>query len=146
MTIEAKADESYGMQLGKELDQATARPRSNLPHRIRVLTNALFGLEPHLVSNVRYQLVHATAATLIFAAEHHAAAAVFLVMEFHGSSCSMDNLLRNASDLNRFVSLLQPHMETLQMGQLAGPFVVPGGGRVPNNVPLFIGKVSEPVE
>jgi hypothetical protein len=137
LTIEAKADESFGELIETVL--AKAPKRSNKPERIEMLMQGLFGRQTDL-STIRYQLLHGVAASLIFAADQQAAAAVFVVFEFRSPSCSEENLARNASDLQRFVALLSDTSEPLRLGNLSGPFTVPGGGRIPAGVPLFIGK------
>lgn len=102
---------------------------SKLPNRIKSLSKSVLGRQPCEVGDLRYQLLQAIAATLIFAKEQEAAAAVFIVFEFKGTSCSAQNLKRNAADLDAFVSALSPSASPLKVGQIVGPFSVPGGGR-----------------
>ena len=142
LTIEAKADESFGELIETVL--AKAPERSNIPKRIEMLMHRLFG-QPTDLSTIRYQLLHGVAASLIFAADQKAAAAVFVVFEFRGPGCSKENLARNASDLQKFVTLVSGTMQRLRVGQLSGPFTVPGGGKIPPGMPLFIGKVIREV-
>jgi hypothetical protein len=137
LTVEAKADESFGELVGTVL--AKAPERSNIPRRIETLSAGLFGGSVD-VSNVRYQLLHGVAGSLIFAAEREAAVAVFAVLEFHSPSCSDENLQRNASDLQKFIALFGGAVVPLPAGQLAGPFIVPGRGKIPSGMPLFVGK------
>jgi hypothetical protein len=138
VTIEAKADESFGPTIAEEFRAASAR--SNVPHRITSLSKSVFGRQPSEVDDLRYQLLHGIAATLIFAQEQNAIAAVFIVFEFNGPSCSDHNLARNSADLDAFVLTLSPFESPIRVGQIAGPFLVPGDQRVPRNIPLFIGK------
>jgi hypothetical protein len=140
LTIEAKADETYGATIAEEL--AAKRERSNLPKRIESLGRGVLAKSVEELGALRYQLLHATAATLIFAHEHRAAAAIFVVLEFRGPSCSRANLDRNAADLNAFLRVLSPNGPTIVEGRLCGPFSVPGGGPVPSVIPLFVGKTS----
>lgn len=137
VTIEAKADESFGELVQTVL--AKASQRSNIPKRIETLIQGLFGARADL-STIRYQLLHGVAASLIFAADQQAAAAVFAVFEFRGPACAEENLVRNASDLQRFIALLSCRVERLRVGQLSGPFTVPGAGKIPAGMPLFVGK------
>ena len=65
---------------------------------------------------------------------------MFVVLEFDGPSCSAQKLRRNAADLDAFVLALAPAATPSAVGEIVGPFFVPGGGRVPANIPLFIGK------
>jgi hypothetical protein len=80
---------------------------------------------------------------LIFAAEQHAVAAVFAVLEFRGDSCSAANLARNESDLQSFLALLGGAAS--RAGQLLGPFAVHGGGKIQVGIPLFVGKAVREV-
>lgn len=66
INVEAKADEPFGdTTVGAYYDR-TADSRSNVPARIRQLSLALFGRVPDdATRGLRYQLLHAAAATLI---------------------------------------------------------------------------------
>ncbi len=139
VTVEAKSDESFGKTIEETLESASGK--SNIPKRITGLAQAVFGRRPSELSMLRYQLLHGTAANLILADEMKAAAAVFIVFEFVGQACLEKNLSRNAADLENFIQVLSPDASFFVSGQLLGPFYVPGGGRVPKGVPLFIGKV-----
>jgi hypothetical protein len=138
VTIEAKADEPFGPTIAQAL--AVASPTSKLPARMAALAKSVLGRLPCEISNLRYQLLHGIAGTLIFAKEHKATAAVFVVLEFDGPSCSPQKLTDNAADLDAFVLALSPAATPIRAGQIVGPFFVPGGGRVPANLPLFVGK------
>ena len=138
VNIEAKADEPFGPTIEKALAAASAS--SKLPNRILSLSKSVLGRPPCEVSELRYQLLHGIAGTLIYAQEQKAVAAVFIAFEFNGPSCSDHNLECNAADLDAFVAALSPSAAPLRAGQIVGPFFVPGGGRVPSNIPLFIGK------
>jgi len=143
VTVEAKADESFGELIRSVL--AGPREKSNVPARVEALARGLFGGSGEEISDLRYQLLHAAAASLIFAAEHQATAAVFAVFEFCGPSCSQENLRRNKQDLERLLVLLGQPGGTFQDGQLFGPFAVPGSGRIPGTIPLFVGKTIREV-
>ncbi len=145
VTIEAKADESFGGTVGESLASVSSSPRSNLPKRIEALSNALYGHGRPEINILRYQLLHATAASLIFAREHSAVAAVFVVLEFQGPSCRAENLARNARDLDAFLKALSPGASAPSPGRLLGPFAVPGGEFVPSGLPLYIGKAVRQV-
>jgi hypothetical protein len=138
VTIEAKADESFGGTIGETLTAASAK--SNVPKRIATLAKAVLGDAGPGINNLRYQLLHGTAASLIFAAEHAAAAAVFVVLEFCGPSCTKENLERNSRDFELFIKALSPTAPEPTIGNLIGPFSAPGGEFVPAGLPLFIGK------
>jgi hypothetical protein len=103
------------------------------------LSNGIFGRSADAVAELRYQLLHGVAGSLILAHERHAAAALFIVFEFQGASPTLQND-RNAKDLQAFVSALGTPELRLKNGCLLGPFTVPGGGTIPSGMPLFIGK------
>jgi len=138
VTVEAKADEAFGSTLGEEVAKTSSR--SNVPKRISALTQAIFGEPSTELSSLRYQLLHGSAGSLIFAKEQGASAAVFIVLEFCGPSCKAENLQRNKNDLEFFVKALQPDSTPIVDGRLCGPFRIPGGEFVPAGIPLFIGK------
>lgn len=137
MTIEAKADESFGRTIGETLAAASAR--SNIPRRIAALAQAILGHAGSEIDHLRYQLLHGIAASLIFAGEH-AAAAIFIVFEFSGPSCAKENLERNDTDLQLFIEALSPGAPAHTCGNLIGPLTLRGGEFIPSRLPLFMGK------
>lgn len=138
VTIEAKADERFDYTIAKAPIHVPIN--SKLPNRIESLSKSILGVAPCEVGELRYQLLQAIAATLIFAKKNNAVAAVFVVFEFNGPLCSQQNLKRNTADLDAFVSALSPAASPLKAGQIVGPIFVPGDDLVPGNMPLFIGK------
>ena len=102
------------------------------------------GLSVYYAREIRYQLLHGTAATVILAMEQRFKFAIFVVYEFRSSGCSGVNLLRNRHDLERFVRLLGGG--PLVPGKLFGPLRLPGGGHVSSEVELFIGKAVRELE
>jgi GTP pyrophosphokinase len=137
ITVEAKADEPFADLIRAVL--VSAPQGSNRPARIEALSRAIFGQSAEAVADLRYQLLHGVAASLILARERHAAAALFIVFEFQEPSPTVGND-RNAKDLQAFISALGPIDVPLKNGCLLGPFVVPGGETIPSDIPLFIGK------
>ncbi len=79
---------------------------------------------------------HGIAATLIFAQEQKAAAAVFVVFEFPGPSCSDHNLACNAADLDAFVSALAPPAAPLSAAGRAQRAVIAASPRRPGPAPV----------
>jgi hypothetical protein len=110
--------------------------------RIESLSAALFGKKPDaLIRSLRYQLVYSTAATLIEAAASKADEAVFLVQEFYSPSLSGVKLQQNRADWSAFVRAFpELTIAAVEKNQILGPISVPGGGRVPNYVPLYLGS------
>jgi hypothetical protein len=148
INVEAKADEPFSDLIGKYYDQ-TAAPhtdgqasQSNVPARIRELSKALFGRVPdEAIRRLRYQLLHAAAATLIEAKSNEAELGLFLVHEFH--SASSNRRSQNAADWQNFVHTFHELATArIEENQILGPVSVPGGGRVPHSVALYFGKMA----
>ena len=137
ISVEAKADESYGKVVGEYLK--TVSPRSNVPNRIEQLTSSILGTNSS--DHLRYQLLHAIAGTLIEAREHGATQAIFLVHEFHSNQTNARNIARNNNDLDAFLSELFEQPINLEPNLLLGPVAVNGGEYVPGDVPLYVGRV-----
>lgn len=146
VTIEGKADEPFGMIVADYLKKVEkAGKRSNLPDRIKILFESLFrcATAPEL-RQLRYQLIHAMAATLIEAKKRNARQAGFVIHEFLSKSTNPKNVARNAADFEAFRSLFGRANANNEAPyeSWTGPIYVPGGEFVPCNIPIFIGKVS----
>jgi hypothetical protein len=65
-----------------------------------------------------------------------------LVHEFQSASLNRGKLRQNAADWENFVRAF-PELATarVEKNQILGPVSIPGGGRVPNSVPLYLGKL-----
>jgi len=143
LSVEAKADEPFGNSTVGDYYDQTLDSDSRVPKRIEQLSNALFGREPdEVIRRLRYQLVHAAAASLIEADARDAECGVLLVHEFISVGLSNLKLEQNAKDWAAFVKALPQLAEaTVQTNQICGPQWVPGGGRVPATIPLYLGKL-----
>lgn len=142
INVEAKADEPFGDVIGEYYDRTTGSG-SRVPERIRQLSRALFGREPdETIRKLRYQLLHAAAATLIEAERRGAQLGLFLIHEFRSTSLNRNNLAQNGADWENFVHAF-PELAAARFkkNQILGPVSVPGGGRVPNSVLLYLGKL-----
>jgi Domain of unknown function (DUF6946) len=142
ISVEAKADEPFGDVIGDYYDQKSGSG-SNVPSRIRQLSKALFGREPdEAIRKLRYQLLHAAAATLIEAAADEAETGLFLIHQFRSASLNKDKVAQNAADWENFVRTF-PELSTarIEKNQILGPVSVPGGERVPRSVPLYLGQL-----
>jgi len=148
VSVEAKADESFGEIAGEYVRKSTARnPRSRVPERFRLLCRGVLGVEAddEEARALRYQLLTAVAGALVEAQRYGADATLFIVHEFVGRTDDK-KLNANAGDLNRFVSLLsRGTTETICPGTLAGPFSVPGNEHFAGTERLFIGKCRRSV-
>jgi hypothetical protein len=142
VSIEAKVDESFGEIITSYVSSSiAANPRSKVPDRINQLTSAIFGHQD--IGHIRYQLLHAVAGVLIEAAAQEASTAVLVIHEFVTVAGKAQKALENDSDWLSFTRLLTG--DCIQSGQLNGPITVPGGGYVPNDIPLYIGKIESPM-
>ena len=150
MTVEAKADESFGETVAETLAAAVDRylvnNRSNGITRIKQLAEALLGPrqkgDPPL-KDIRYQLLTACAGTLCEAQRRGYSRALMLIQEFVTVKTSDNMHTRNADDLNTFVKRLSHGSVTaIRSGGIYGPFLVPGAPLVSAKVPLFVGKVT----
>ena len=152
VTVQAKADESFGhtveKSLGSALERRIANPRSNGIRRIEDLACALFGSKqdnvPH-VGNLRYQLLTAAAGTLAYALAQKpvAAVCVLVIHEFVTDQTSDAMHARTAKDYRQFLHRLSGRpFGDAELHGLLGPFRVPGMPlfeRVPD---LLIGKIT----
>ena len=148
VNVEAKADEPFGDDTIGDYYDRTADSRSNVPARIRQLSSALFGRVPDAaIRRLRYQLLHAAATTLIEAAANRAEFGLFLVHEFRSPRLNEKKLTQNSADWENFVHVF-PKLAGAQVkkNQILGPVSVPGGGRVPRSVPLYLGKLVTELE
>jgi hypothetical protein len=153
--VEAKADETFGETIGIYLGKVAGRQGSKAPARIRSLVQAIFGADQLLpdgsvgspISSLRYQLLHATAATVIEARAHGAVQAVLLVHQFLSASTEGSagtdpaKVAHNDEDLHSFVAALRAPDPT-GANWVTGPIAVPGHRRVPAFDGLFIAKAT----
>lgn len=160
--IEAKADESFGGTVSKELMKARKRPVTRFPERVDWLTRSLLGLPAFeddqrlvlstAIAELPYQLLSAIGGTLLEAENRKASKAIFVVHEFRTSETKDVNLDANANALNRFLGLLLTANKgvgenfKLESGHIVGPisitdYPVAGANRIPRDIPLFIGKI-----
>jgi len=72
---------------------------------------------------------------------------VLLIHEFRSASLNKNNLTQNATDWENFAQAF-PKLATarFETNQILGPISVPGGGRVPPSVPLYLGKLVTELE
>jgi hypothetical protein len=160
--IEAKADESFGGTIAKEVLKAKKREGTMFLKRLDWLTRSLLGLSAFkdeqllvlsdAITELRYQLLSAVGGTLIEAEYQKASKAVFVVHEFRTAATKDAFLDSNAGALNRFLSLLlfankAGHDDIqLESGHMFGPILitdrsVEGPIKIPYHIPLFIGKI-----
>lgn len=146
--VEGKAGEPLDGTLIDKYERAVkTRERgttTNLPERILGLVEGLFGrrLGEHVgLGTLRYQLLTASAGTLVEAKVHGASAAVVLVHEFGGPT--RDSRLSDAQvAIAGFISafdVIGP--AAAAVGALYGPLPVRGRDRIPNDVPLYVGLI-----
>ena len=99
--IEGKADESLGSQLiGDALENAS----DNKKQRINGMIQMLFGDSPENHKGIRYQLVTASAATLLEATKKNVKKAILMVIVFKKNGCySEEKIAANNTDIQNFL-------------------------------------------
>lgn len=102
ITIEAKADEPFGRYVSEELASVSGKDKTNLPDRIARLTKLIFGTRADL-GDIRYQLLHGLAATVLEAQAQGADQAVFVIHEFRSAATDPVKRHTNHQDLADFV-------------------------------------------
>lgn len=146
VSIEAKADESFGPRITGAVRAAEARraagKASHGDVRARSLMAAILGARggqgPATLA-LRYQLLTATAGALAFAEQAQADVAVLVFHEFVDSRnvrTSPARVAANARDLDAFLSwMTDGTISSLAVGRLVGPIPVPRWGAHPNRHP-----------
>jgi hypothetical protein len=144
ITVEAKADEAFGDPIEKKLASVKG-DASKIPERVALLAESMLGIDgpdDQRLWSLKYQLLHASAATLIAANENRADKALFLIHEFETDKTTLENMKRNQEDLDYFVRLLsRKQVEKLSTGAIIGPFEVPGSRFINSDIGLYIGKI-----
>lgn len=147
ISIEAKADESYGGTVGDRLKAAKKRKEAGLPSnaaaRVEMLLQRLAPQAAH-PDALPYQLLTATAAALMLGTSHGAVAVLLLIHEFiNGTRDSGekatddDRVAANASALNLFMKAVSGgEVASIVAPSILGPF--PVAGWPPS---LYIGKL-----
>lgn len=142
--IEAKADEGFGKVIQDKMVEGSKNPHSNVPNRIKCLSNSVFGrpIDEEL-GKLRYQLLYAFAGTLIEAKKRNKTQAVFVIYEFVSSKLDQKKVKENDDDFKSFIKTF-PELKgaSIEAGKLFGPIQVPGGKFVPGDIPVLIGKVT----
>ena len=139
IAIEAKADEPFGGMLADQRRRAEAtlasNPRSKALARVDELIDR-FGLDfqQSHVSQLRYQLLTAIAATLEEAKRRSSKRAIFIVHEFVTPLTDLGKRERNSADFDRFLSAAFGYGGQLTPGGVAGPF------RIESALSLYVGK------
>lgn len=140
LAIEAKASETFGEQIEDRLQSAISG--TNLPERINNLSLAVFGRLVLTVDaqlgTLRYQLLHALAATVIEATARGAEQAAFVIHHFPNARRTNEEAF---ADFAAFVRVLA--------GVAVPPGVlmrvsIPGSDTVSRNLPLYVGWADAP--
>ena len=148
ISVEAKADESFGRTVGEEIMSAAAQwafaeQRGKL-ERIQGLVEAILPKwRPGRteIGQLRYQLLTATAGAWAFAKEVGASRAVLVVHEFVGPRTNQGRLGVNRSDLDRFANrVTEGRVQGLGDHGLIGPLPVPRSEFWPGVDEWYLGK------
>ncbi len=148
VSVEAKADESFGKTVGEEIVNAAAQwafeERDGKLKRLQGLGVAI--LPPHKagqasIGALRYQLLTAIAGAWAFASEQEASTAVLVVHTILSPRLSRRRLSQNNDDLDRIAERLT-HGEVyhLPAGGLIGPLPIPMSPTWAGVNQWFIGK------
>jgi len=148
ISIEAKAEESFGRALGDEIVVAASQwafsERSTKLKRLQLLVTTL--LPPRRdgqtrLNELRYQLLTAIAGTFAFAAESDAPTAVFVVHEFLPTGPESAAVRENGRDLDQALARITANqVMPLRPGDLLGPFTVPSNRAWPEVLDWYVGK------
>lgn len=141
LAIEAKADEEFAKPIADELKGLKAP--SNKPDRVKRLAAAVLNrrVDSH-VESLRYQLLHALAATAIEAKEHQAKLGILLIHEFISLTLDFEKVTRNSNDLKAFIQTVPGWQDVdLSTGKLLPPIRLTGNSDIPSDQFVTIGKV-----
>jgi len=145
--IEAKADEPLGAMVISEYEHVRDRQKqgleTNKADRIHDLVRGLFGRslddDPRL-GQLRYQLLTAAAGTLVEAQNRKAVAGLLVIHEL--ARARSDGISQTQLAVSDFLGALAGEQGLFTgVGVLHGPFAVPGGGRIPAQVPLYVALI-----
>lgn len=144
ISIESKADESFGDTVRKRFDAAQKKkaenPSSNALERVQELRLALFGELNDTQLELRYQLLTAVAGTIAEAKKLRTKEAYFLVQTFVEAENNKHQ--DNKKDLDNFIKKFSKGAYSyIENNQLLGPFTVAKGiEKLPDAIELYIGK------
>ena len=141
LAVEAKADEEFAKPIADELKGLTAP--SNKPDRVRRLAAGVLNrsVDSH-VESLRYQLLHALAATAIEAKKHQAKLGILLIHEFISLTLDFEKVTRNSNDLKAFIQTVPGWQDAdLSTGKLLPSITLPGNRHIPSDQYVTIGKV-----
>lgn len=146
ISIEAKADETFGRLIHDEL--TPKNPHSRTPDRIRLLATSIFGRPiDTALEDLRYQLLYGLAGTLIEAKNQQATLAVFVIHEFISSHTNSTKVNLNDMDFRKFIQSLPGCSGTIvTLDKFAEGIKIPGGQYVPTNIPVLIGKIKSKID
>lgn len=150
VAVEAKADETFGQPVAEAvadaLERLAANPRSGGVARIADLVASLLPEATSgaaTVTELRYQLLTASAGVLAYAKAHYIARAVLLVQEFVTPKTTDARHAANADDLDRWLHRVSSgRFAKVGDGELLGPITVPGEPLFPEPPALYVGKTQ----
>jgi hypothetical protein len=145
LDVEGKADERFGPTISQRVAAAhkarTLNPRSRALERVETLCLLVFGVGPNQVGELRYQLLHAVAASVLAARRCGATRVAWVAHEFRSAAVRSALQRANARDLDMFVTRLAGSgMALPSSGALVGPLSLHGPDAGVVDVELYIGK------
>jgi hypothetical protein len=152
ITIEAKADESFGQLVSEALADALDRGLEANSGAIARVQNLVASLLPPrgadkrsrpALRNLRYQLLTAAAGTLSYAREIGAARALLVIHEFVTDRTKDSKHDANARELDLFVKRMSAgEVDGVDEGQVVGPLLrVSGQPLFTAPADLYVGKI-----
>lgn len=159
ISVEGKADESFGDTVEHELQKALKRPATDFPKRLDWLVQSLMGVPAFVgpearelnaaITTLGYQLLAGIASTLIEAKDRGARRAIFVVHEFRTSKTDDAKLQTNAESLELFLRLVLRSNGVvddgfkLEVGRLLRFPILARRIQppLPSDIPLYIGKI-----
>jgi len=131
--IEGKADESLGSQL---IGDAFENASDNKKHRINGMIQMLFDDTPEKHENIRYQLVTASAATLLEATKKNVNKAILVVIVFKKNGCySKEKIAANNTDIERFLK----EISAKENGEY---YIIPTAYGAKNNIEFYFKQIE----
>ncbi len=127
ITIEGKADESYGNLVINELNiglkELQKRPLSKKLERVNGLISRFGDIDSF--KDMRYQLFTWLAGTLSEAKREGISDVILISQEFHSDKTTQPNIDRNSRDLNRLVNILSKQtIIEVKKNEICAPFVL----------------------
>jgi len=152
ISVESKVDEPFDRTVKDYFIDIQKKKENNTPTqadvRIQGLKQALLpDLSLPQFDELKYQLLAAIAGTLSEAKKQGANSAFFVVQTFISQQMDSVRHRKNQRDLDFLLEVISHgNYKIIHDGNLVGPFRVNGNDYIPDDVDLWIGKYSIPIQ